>query len=125
MNLFIRWCFRIGLVCGVGFLLSAVLISLEDFGLTASVTVHSLIEDVGTFLGLIFMLLGFVLLVSAIRSLRLRWSELPPFGKFIGVVGLLMTTFVGGYIYYYFFSRHGDGNQSGSVTSHREVVGRT
>lgn len=117
MNLFIRWCFRIGLVCGVCFLLSAGLISLEDFGLAASTTVRSLAENVGTFFGLIFMLLGFVLLVAAIRSLRLRWSGLPAFGKFVGVVGLLMTTFVGGYIYYYFFSRHGDGSQSGSVAS--------
>lgn len=115
MNLFVRWCFRIGLVCGIGFLLSAVLISVEDFGLTAPATVRSLAENVGTFFGLTFMLLGLVLLVDAIHSVRLRWSGLSAFGKFIGVVGLFVTTFVGGYIYYYFFSRPGDGHQSGSV----------
>jgi hypothetical protein len=117
MNLFIRWCFRIGLVCGIGFLLSAVLISLEDFDLGTSATVRSLAENVGVFFGLIFMLLGFVLLVDAIHSLRLRWSGLPPFGKFIGVIGLFATTFVGGYIYYYFFSRPGDSYRSGSIAS--------
>lgn len=117
MNLFIRWCFRIGLVCGVGFLLCAGLISLEDFGLVPSTAVRSLAESAGVFFGFIFMLLGFVLLVDAIHSLRLRWSGLPAFGKFIGVVGLFMATFVGGYIYYYFFSRHGDVCQSESVAS--------
>jgi hypothetical protein len=63
------------------------------------------------------MLLGFVLLVAAICSFRLRWSGLPAFGKLIGVVGLFATTFVGGHIYCDFFARHDDGYQGGSVAS--------
>ena len=62
--------------------------------------------------GFTFMMLGDVLLIVAIRSVRLQWSELSPFGRFVGIVGLLLTNFMGGYIYHYFFSRHPGGEQA-------------
>lgn len=85
-------------------MLSAALISIEDFGVSLPTAERSLAENASMFFGLTFMLLGFFLLVDVIHSLRLRWPGLQALGKFVGVVGLFATTFVGGYIYYYFLS---------------------
>lgn len=104
MNHFIPWCFRVGVVCFLAFTIISAPIAFEIF--TMSHRSLAGIESVMAALGFTFMLLGLVLLVDAIRRLRVQWADLSAFGKFISVVGLLMTQFFGGYIYYYFFTRH-------------------
>lgn len=110
--MFPTWIFRIGLGGGALLAVGAVLISLEDFGLTMATAVLGMAEDVATLGGFVFMLVGWILLVSAVRYLRQRWAELSPFAKFVGVFGLLMTSFVGGYIYHYFFARSSTGGRN-------------
>ena len=116
MTTFIRWCFRIGVLCGAGFLICATLLSLEDLGMSLSDSGRKLAESAATLFGLVFMLLGFVLLVDAIHWLRVRWSQLSAFGKFLGIFGLFITTFVGGYIFHFFFARPTSNNYQSSTT---------
>jgi hypothetical protein len=115
MSGLIRWCFRIGIVCGAIALICAAAVSLEDFGMPLSQSVRSIAESAFTFSGLAFMLLGFVLLVDAVHSVRVRWTSFSPFGKFLSVIGLFATTFVGSYVFYYFISRQPEGHHDGSI----------
>jgi hypothetical protein len=105
MSSVIRWLFRIGVICGSLAALCALLIAVDDLGAPFGTAVVTTTEGAATVFGLAFMWIGVVLLVNAIREVAQMWRTLSSFGKFISVVGLLITTFLGGYIFYYFHSR--------------------
>jgi len=100
-----RWCFVIGVSCGIATIIFGIAHSLEDFGLFLPLLARTFIEGVTPVLAVTFMGLGFVLLIEAIYWVGRNWSELSSFGKFLAVFGLFLTHFLGGYIVHYFFAR--------------------
>lgn len=103
MSRFYSVVFTVGMCAFVVFAGAATVGSLEDFGWrVADLTRHRL-ENVFSWGGAIFLLCGFLLLLEAIHFVRTSWGRLSPFGRFIGTVGLLTTTVIGGYLYHLFF----------------------
>jgi len=100
-----RWCFVVGISCGVAAVVFGIAYSLEDFGVFLPQFARTFIEGVAPILGVTFIGVGFVLLAEGIYWVGRNWAELSSFGKFLAVFGLLMTHFVGGYVVHYFFAR--------------------
>jgi len=113
----IRWLFRIGVICGALAVLCALLIAVDDLGAPLGTAVVTTAGRAATVFGLAFMWIGVVMLINAIREVAKMWRTMSPFGKFISVVGLLITTFLGGYIFYYFHLRSAFSPSVGSRTS--------
>jgi hypothetical protein len=117
MSNVIRWLFRIGVICGALAALCALLIAADDLGMALGTPVLTTAERAATWFGLAFMWIGVAMLINAIREVGKMWRAMSPFGKFISVVGLMITTFLGGYIFYYFHSRSAFSPSASSRTS--------
>jgi hypothetical protein len=117
MSGIIRWLFRIGVSCGALAALCALLIALDDLGVSLGNSVVAMTERAVTVFGLVFMWIGVIMLIYAIREVAKMWRTMSSFGRFISVAGLLITTFIGGYIFYYFQARSAFSQTAGSGTS--------
>ena len=102
MNTFIKWCYRIGLVCGAIALVSALLIPI-DAGKSSRAFPHNSAEQTFVVSGNLFMWLGVVLLISAIGRLRKSWHALSTQTRAVSVLGLLVGTFASAYLFYWLF----------------------
>jgi len=103
MNLFTRWCYRIGLVCGAIALLSALTVIPFELGVRLPEVLRKIAEQAFLIFGLAFMWLGIVLLVAAIAWLMSSWSRLSKSVKVVSVLGLGASTFLGAYIFHWLF----------------------
>lgn len=103
MNLFTRWCYRIGLVCGALALLSALVVIPFELGVSLPEALRKTAEQTFLIFGLAFMWLGIVLLIAAIALLRSSWSRLSKSVKVVSVLGLGASTFLGAYVFYWLF----------------------
>jgi NhaP-type Na+/H+ or K+/H+ antiporter len=115
MNPFIKWCYRIGLVCGAIALVSALVVIAMDAGKSPAALPHNFAEKTFSVSGNLFIWLGVVLLVSAIGRLRQSWHRLSTQTKAVSVLGLLVGTFFSAYLFYWLF--RDDANQVGRGTT--------
>lgn len=105
MNIFTRLCHRIGLVCGVVALLSALVLVPAEFGSSALASLHSTAGQLFRIFGLAFMWIGFALFVAAIIWLAKTWSRLGDATKIVSVLGLLVGTFASAYLFHWLFPK--------------------
>jgi hypothetical protein len=105
MNTFTRLCYRIGLVCGVVALLSALALVPAEFGSSALAGFHSTAEQLFRIFGLAFMWIGFVLLIAAVIWLAKTWSRLGDATKIVSVIGLLAGSFASAYLFHWLFPK--------------------
>lgn len=61
--------------------------------------------EVVRILGFIFLSCGLLLLLKAVSYVVRNWGALSSFGRFLGTVGLLVSSVLGGYIFYWFVAR--------------------
>jgi hypothetical protein len=108
MNTFIKWCYRIGLVCGVIALVSALAAITIDAGQPSPGFPHNFAEQTFAVSGNLFMWLGIVLLISAVGRLRKSWYRLSTPTKAVSVLGLFAGTFLGAYLFYWLFRDDAD-----------------
>ena len=103
MNAFTRWCYRIGLACGLLALLSAFVVIPFELGVPLPEALHTVAERTFSIFAPIFMFIGMVLLIAAIVWLRKSWRHLSKATKVVSVLGLFASTFVGAYVFHWIF----------------------
>lgn len=105
MNNFTTWCYRIGLVAGILMLVSGYALIPDELGLPLPGAMRRLAEHVFSVAAPVFMGLGFVLLAAAIMWLSRTWSNLSQPTKVASVLGLLVGTFAGAYVFHWLFPK--------------------
>jgi hypothetical protein len=103
MNVFTRWCYRIGLVCGAFALLSALVAIPFELGMSLPESLRAIAERAFSIFAPAFMFIGLVLLIAAFVWLRRSWQQLSNATKVVSVLGLLASTFLGAYIFHWLF----------------------
>ena len=119
MNLFTKWCFRIGLICVALTFASEIVLFL--YGIDAAklaLPESQAAKVVGLFIQ-VAMLMGIVLLVEAIIWLRRNWRHLSKPTKVVSVLGLSMTLFFGAYVFHWLLPSLKVGDSQGR----KEAVG--
>jgi len=100
MKYFWATCFWLGIVSGVVMGFAGNLLQ-KSFSDGAAVTTVQL-------LGFTFLSCGLLLLLRAVSYVVRRWSSLSAFGRFLGTAGLLVSSVLGGFIFYWFIARQED-----------------